>query len=90
MPVKILIRRQGFALENPQGGYSPLTPFSLFYLPFRFFLFILLNSISHLSPGHIPELPDFMAVLRKNALRARVHFCNKSYFQKGIQKGIQK
>lgn len=73
MLVKILIWRQGFALENPQGGYSPLTPFSLFYLPFRFFLFILLNSISHLSPGHIPELPDFMAVLRKNALRARVY-----------------
>lgn len=86
MPVKILIRRQGFALENPQGGYSPLTPFSLFYLPFRFFLFILLNSVSHLSPGHIPIQPDIVAVLRKDALRARVHFCNKSYFQKGIQK----
>lgn len=32
MLVKILIWRQGFALENPQGGYSPLTPFSLIFL----------------------------------------------------------
>ena len=63
----------GLRPGKPTRGIFPLDPLFFVLSSFSFLFFILLNSISHLSPGHIPELPDFMAVLRKNALRARVY-----------------